>query len=373
MKEKRLTISFVIILGLLSLINLLAPTTSFSAKENRYLQQFPALSFQGILSNAFSSDFEIYASDQFIARDKWISLKTLSERMILKKDNGRVYFGHDGYLFDIDEPIDQSQFDRNMKNINSLLRNVYNLDEGLIVNALMIPTKSTVFNNKLPLHAPILDETALFHAIEEAVNERINLVDLNQRFQRHPNEKIYYKTDHHWTSLGAYYAYSELLQEQAISQNSFEVIEVSDNFLGTTYRKANFYLDDPDTIEKYTSKKQANIHITVNQQEKRDSLYVDGFLDKTDQYAYFMGGDQALIEITTGVKEGKNLLVLKDSFANSLIPFLTNHYKNIYVIDSRYYNGSIKDFVRDSEIDELLLLYNIQNFVREPTFSKLAN
>ncbi len=371
MKEKTLTIIFILALGFLSMANLLAPSKVFSTKENRYLQQFPTLTIKDIMSNNFSANFDTYASDQFIARDKWIGLKTLVDKSILKKDNGRVYFGKDGYLFDVKPAINQEQFDKNIKNINLLSVDLKEINKDLIINAVMVPTKASVLSNKLPLYAPVMDEKELFKQIEKELSNNINLVDLKEKLQTHNNEAIYYKTDHHWTSLGAFYAYQEFLTDQALAKDDFIIKEVTNEFLGTSYRKANFYLNSPDTIEKYIAKNASDIIVTIDEKNQTSSLYDESYLNKTDKYAYFLGGDQAVVKINTNITNGKDLLILKDSFANSMIPFLTNHYRNIYVLDTRYYNGSIKDYVANLEIDEVLMLYNIENFISEVTFSKL--
>ena len=147
---------------------------------------------------------------------------------------------------------------------------------------------------------------------------------------------------------------------------------VSRDFLGTSYRKANFYLGEDDDINVYIPKKEVKYDITINNENKMISLYEKSFLDKTDKYSYFLGGDHSIVEIETGVKNDKKILVIKDSFANSFIPFLVNHYESIILIDPRYYNGSIVDYMGDEKIDEVLFLFNIQTFVQEKKFYVLS-
>lgn len=373
MKEKKLPMLFIVVLGALSISNILIPSKSFSSKENRYLQQIPKLTYDNVVSNKFSAEFELYASDQFIWRDKWIGLKTLSERAILKQDNGRVYFGKNGYLFDIQTKLNKDQFDLNIKNINRFVENLKVSSKDIVIKALMVPTKTEVLKDMLPLSASVLDESLLLNDIEKVLSNKINIISLIDKLKFHNNESIYYKTDHHWTTLGAYYGYQQLLEKDAYPINDFLIEDVSEDFLGTSYRKSNFYLNVPDTIERFNFKNEPQLKITINEKDVVTSLYMENYLNKTDKYSYFMGGDHAIVEINTSVKNNKSVLILKDSFANSMIPFLVNHYENIYVVDTRYYNGSIINLIEKYLVNEVLMIYNIQTFVNETTLSKLNN
>lgn len=374
MKSKVRSILFVLVLLGLSIFNIIQPSKAFSNKENRYLEQFPELSFKSILSGQFSTDFEKYASDQFIARDNWIGLKTLSQLAILKKDNGRVYFGKDDYLFDVENGLSSEQFTLNIKNLNKFANSIINKD--IKIRALLVPTKTEILNDKLPSNAPVTDEKLLVEKIKAAIDKNIVVTDLIDKFKKHSNEDIYYKTDHHWTSKGAFYAYEEYLNfigASPLKEEDFIIESVSDEFYGTSYRKANFYFGNPDTISKYTSRNPVDLEISYNNNmTQSNDLYNNEFLDKTDKYSYFLGGDKALMEIKTSVKNDKTLVVLKDSFANSLIPFLVNNYEEIIILDTRYFNNSIGQFINEREVDEILLLYNIQTFVNEKSFVKFG-
>lgn len=374
MKEKLLTLLFIITIGSLSVVNILSPSKVFSSKENRYLQQFSKPTIDNIMSNKFATDFEKYSSDQFIMRNKWIGLKTFSEKLLLKKDNERVYFGKNGYLFDVEKQIDEDQYNKNITYINDFYKNLKQVNNDISFNALFVPTKATVEKDKLPLYAPVLDEEILYNNISKDLNAKIKMINPIQTLE--DNEDVYYKTDHHWTTFGAFLAYQQLLNSlniEPLSIENFKVTNVSDDFLGSAYRKANFYLNNPDTIERFTSKDHIDLNVTYNKKERSDSLYFNDFLDKADKYSYFMGGDHGIVEIKTSIKNNKKIIIVKDSFANAFIPFLSNHYQEIYVIDTRYYNGSIIDLVKDKNIEEVLMLYNMQTYVKEKTLSKLNN
>lgn len=368
MKNKIRSIFFAGLLISIAIFNMITPQKIFSNKENRYLEQFPKLDIDGIISGKFGEKFDKYSSDQFIGRDLWISLKTLSDLAMLKKDNNRVYFGKEGYLFDVDSGIDKEQRDKNIHNINKLLDRLKEEYKDIDVYSLLVPSKSEVLKDKLPNFAPTVDEEDIIDNLEDSLRDNVNILSLIQVLNEKTDEYIYYKTDHHWTSKGAYYAYKYFLEmkgEKPLSEEEFITETVSEDFLGTSYRKANYYSGIPDWIDIYIPKDKVEYDITINQIDKEDSLYDTSFLNKTDKYSYFLGGDKSIIEIETSVKNDKTILVIKDSFANSFIPFLTNHYEKITVIDPRYFNMSIMDYIEDKDIDEILFLFNIQNFIGE--------
>ncbi len=372
MKSKVRSILFAIVLLGLSIVNIILPSKAFSNKENRYLDQFPELNLKNIMSGEFSTDFEKYASDQFIGRDNWIGLKTLSQLAILKKDNGRVYFGKEDYLFDVESGLSSEQFELNIKNLNKFANSI---KKDIKITALLVPTKTEVLRDKLPSNAPVTDETQLVEKIKEVLDEKIVVTDLILDFKNHSDELIYYKTDHHWTSKGAFYAYKKYLNfigDSPLKQEDFLIENVSDEFFGTSYRKANFYLGKPDTITKYEAKNPVELEIKFNNIDKFEKLYDDSFLDKTDKYSYFLGGDKAIVEINTSIKNDKTIVVLKDSYANSMIPFLVNNYEHIIMLDTRYFNASVSQFINERDVDEVLLLYNIQTFVNEKSFLKFG-
>lgn len=375
MKNKVSTIFFAGFLILLSMLNILRPEKTFSNKENRYLQTLPEISGENIMSGKFADEFNDYSSDQFIGRDYWIGLKTISDLALLKKDNGRVYFGKEDYLFDLDDGIDQKQYRKNIENINIFLDTIKKENEDIDIYALLIPSKSSIMKDLLPLNAPLIDEEEIIADLNKSLKENINILNIIDLFNEKADQYIYYKTDHHWTSKGAFYAYTYFLKnkgQEALTEDEFTIERVSKNFLGTNYRKANLYLGEPDEIHIYTPRKEAESTIIINQQDEVKSFYDETYLDKIDKYSYFFGGDQSIIEIESSVKNGKKILLIKDSFANSFIPFLEKHYENILVIDPRYYKASIIDFIASEEIDEVLFLFNIQTFVQEKTFYMLS-
>lgn len=343
----------------LSFFNILTPQRSFSDSENRFLEKFPKVSLEAIVDGKFNEDFQKYSADQFILRDKWIRLKTSLDLLSFKKDNGRVYFGRDDYLFGVEEELNQNKFLKNIKNTNS-----FKAEIDFPLDIMLIPTKFSVLQDKLPFKAPIIDEVGLLREIEENLDKSINLLSPIEEFKS-TEEEIYYKTDHHYTSLGAYYAYRQYMEELGIDPYDLDFFKretVTDDFLGSLFRKSNYYRGESERIEKFIPKEDVSLNIIRDEKEELDGLYDEKFLEKNDKYSFFLGGDHSVIDIRTSIEGGETLLLVKDSFANSMIPFLTLHFSRIIVIDERYFNISLEEYIGDKDIDRVLFLYNIRTF-----------
>ncbi len=373
MKNKIRVIIVSSIVVVLSILNLIMPIKSFSELENRYLQRLPNLTYKEIFSGEYSSDFEKYSVDQFPLRDYWIRLKTSADLFLLKKDNGRVYFGKNEFLFDVKKDTDYDQLQKNIEYINEFISRL-NKNNNISIGLMLIPSKETIYTEFLPGFAPTVDEKKLIEIIKSQLDENIDVIDLIPILVQEKNEYIYYKTDHHWTTLGAYYGYyalSELLEFHPVSIQEFNKEIVSDNFLGSMYRKVNLYKGSPDKIIKYSLEDSA-VSIVINEAFTKDSMFDESYLDKNDKYSYFLGGDFGLVDINTNVKNGKSILVIKDSFSNSMVPYLLEHYENIYLIDTRYYGLSVNAFIEENNIDNILFAFNVGNISEFKSLSALT-
>lgn len=360
MKDKLRIALFGLILLTLSLFNILSPARAFSDRENRFLEKFPKLTIETIIDGSFNEKFQKYSGDQFVFRDNWISLKSRMDLGLLKKDNGRIYYGKDDYLFQVEETLDKSKFIKNISKINSFKKNT-----GIAIDLMLIPSKTTILEDKLPYKAPVNDEEKLLLDIKEELDKDIYVFSPIESFKAKKDEQIYYKTDHHYTSLGAYYAYEaymESIGQEPYSLEYFKRETMTDDFLGSLFRKSNYYKGPSEIIEKFIPETEAELNIVKNEKDQLASLYDESFLKKSDKYSFFLGGDHPLVDIKTSLKAKGTLVLIKDSFANSLIPFLTLHYDRIIVIDKRYFNIALEDYIKDKKVDKVLYLYNIKNF-----------
>ncbi len=371
MKKKSILfiIIFVIFFGTFTIISIVKPQKSFSENENRLLQQRPPLIWSDVISGEFGISYENYLADQFIGRDLWIRLKTLIEQSRGMKEINGVYFGKDNYLIEKKEEVlyngEQAQ-----KNIAYLkeFTNVLNTNESIIShNVMFVPTAETVLKDKLPSNVYIFDQ---YQWIE---NLNINSIDLKNSFNNESNA-LYYRTDHHWTTYGAYVAYKQWLQTigiQPISIDCFKIQTITNNFYGTLHSKVNTQIP-PDLIEVY-ERVDVKSQFQVSADGQEIYLYDENKLNTKDQYGYFLGGNygQVIIENKNPIESNRNLLIIKDSYANCFVPFASEHFQKTIMVDLRHTNQSILETIENEEITDVLVLYSTDNFVTDRNIFKL--
>ncbi len=349
MEEKRNAIINVAILAGILLIFMAAdffnPDRRYSERENRLLAAKPEWSREKVLSGKYMEQYEEYLTDQFVSRDKWVEIKTRTDMLFQKKDVNGVYLGKSGYLLEQHLPEDYDEV-RELQQTARLKQLVEDWD----ARVMLVPTADNVLTDKLPAYADYLDETRLLNRVRETIGER-NYIDVYSVLQGHRDEEIYYRTDHHWTSLGAYYGYQAWTRETlsfTFPYHPEDMTVVSDNFQGTLHSRVPM-VNTMDTIRMFPVTEQRAVSVTYDWQTTGDSFYEESYLDTKNQYGYFLDDNHAFIEIETDYKTGRTLFVIKDSYANSMIPLLQPHYSKIYVLDPRYYNGSISKLMEECE------------------------
>lgn len=374
MNNKVISISFLVLMFAVTVINLFAPKRDFSENENRYLQDLPSLRLDNILSGKFSYDFETYVSDRFVGRDGWITLKTLSELALLKKDNGRVYFGKDGTLFDATESVDLETLDKNTLLIVDFINMLREKNLELEASVLLIPTASEINGDKLPPFAPVPDQNSAISRVAELTGDSAVVYNAVKLLKSSKDKELYYRTDHHWTSDAAYLVYTGWARKiglKPLSLEDFSIKSISDSFYGTLFSKANLITLQPDTVKVYSFNDALPVSVDLGDNSTTDSLYFDEYLNKKDKYSYFLGGNRPIMEIKTSTKNGRVLLLLQDSYAHCFVPFLTKHYETICVIDLRYLSINLREYAENAGVTDLLVLYNLPGFAGEKSISKL--
>ena len=372
-----ITALFCAFIGVFLVANAVSPDRTFSEVENRNLEQLPAVDFGtpeklfrdgNFFNGQFMRDFETYTTDQFIGRDAWVDLKARTERALGKKENNNVYFADNDTLI---TRFDQPAADRVTENLNYVNKFVENVDIPVVFS--LIPTQACIWADRLPEGAPNASQTDLM-AQAQGVVTGATWADVYTPLMEHKDEDIFYRTDHHWTSLGAYYGYTGLasaLGYTPVPLTDYTPTVRSTEFYGTVFSSSGVRWVKPDTITTYVP----DDGITVvshtydnsgNPVEEQRALYVESFLSVKDKYSMFLGGNQSLGVVTnTNNPDGPKLLIIRDSYADSLVPFLTAHYSEIHLIDPRYYHLSVKDYVEQNGIDQALVLYSVPNFVTD--------
>lgn len=371
---------FLVFIFGLSISSLVTKTKSYSERERRYLEQMPKLSKESIFNGEFSKKYETFITDQFIARDSWIKVKTLTERMMGKQDINDVYFAKDDYLIEKVEDINQVQWEKNKRWIADFLVRTHDRLGDDHVKALFAPTAGYVMNNKLPAFAPFYDQSQINKEMIEALKERLPdavsqsiVVDVNQTLRDKNNEYIYYRTDHHWTSLGAYYAYVEWAKSMELTPKRLEdykQIEASTEFFGTIYNKVNTTIK-PDTITLFDDGEAYKVSINMGE-KNLDSLFDYEQLNGVDPYSVFLGGNNAMVQITSKNTNGRRLLVIKDSYAHSVVPLLAHHFEEVVLVDLRHLNMEMEGIMDQLGITDVLVLYNDNNVTSDKNLGKLS-
>ncbi len=374
-KMKRVSaVVFLAILIILPLATLFSHKEYFSETENRKLAEFPKFSMKTIMDKSFMNGFETYISDHFINRLGWIETKTGIELALGKKELNGIYIA-DERLMEKLPTIDYSAIDKSVDAINKFSEN----NSSVPVYCLLAPTSAGIYMDELPKNAPQEDQKALIDYVYGNLNDNITTIDVYNILYTMKDEYIYYRNDHHWTSLGAYYAYNATIQKLGFSPivyDKYDIEHASDSFKGTFYSTSLYDKVKADTIDIYRYDEGANVtDYIVNDgksETEYDSIYFRDYLTQKDKYSTYLGPNQPLVTIKTDVHNDKKLLVIKDSYAHCFAPFLTQHYSEITLIDLRYIGVSAEDVVNISDYSQVLVLYNASTFSTDDNVKKLS-
>ena len=361
-----LIIGSVAFLCLLSLGTLLCPDVEFSENENRYLQGTPVLSVQKVLSGDFAEDAESYLTDQIALREEWVTGKGLVEAAMGVRDMNGVYLCNDGRLVEkiTDADFDWRQYRRNLQQISMLTETLK--EEDIPVDVMIVPTAAYVCRDTLPEHAVRFDEDKAFTQAEVMLGE--SLIDLRQQMEGDDAELMFFETDHHWTGYGTftgYRAYRERLGDNVsnMSYDSMKPLNLTEDFQGTLYSKVLLPTLGRDTIQVPEDALDAEYTVMMDG-AMHGSLFFREFLDKKDKYAVYFGGNYAKVDITMENSEGsEDLLIIKDSFANSFVPYLLDDFGYITMVDTRFYREDISLLAKD--YDRVLVLYGMANMAEQ--------
>lgn len=337
--------------------------------ENRVLEKKPSFSINEVFSGRFTSKYEKYITDNFPFRDFFVKSKSIADVSLLKKDNKGIYMGKDGYLIEEFKEPDMKIIDTNIEAINGFIKRNPNIPIYLMV----APNSVNIKEDKLPSFASSYDQKKVI----DYINSRVKAipVDVYRPLEEHKDEYVYYRTDHHWTTKGAYLAYREFCKSKGIvpmEPHDFDIKIVSDNFYGTFYSKFPLSFIKPDYIEAYYPKRKLLYKVDyIDTKRTKTDIYEKEYLLKKDKYSFFLDGNHSLLSIKAGDGMGKKLLVIKDSYAHCLAPFLLNHYGEVHMIDLRYYDSSVDEYIKENGIDEVLILYNTSFFSKDKSIKNL--
>lgn len=352
---------FVSFLGVFLVLNLLSPDQQFSENENRYLKQMPSFTMKKLLNNTYTKEVEEYMNDQFVFRDRWIEIKAASKIATGSIENNGVYFAKDENLIQMVTSIDENAVATSIQQINQFIEKV-----EIPTNVMIVPTASTINQQDLPAFALTLDQKPLLMNFEDTLKGR--WIDIYDALDGQTD--IYYKTDHHWNASGAYLAYQAYCKQNNIEAEQFTFIDAAEGFKGTLVSKSGVFWHPGDAVVKMVPAN--NIQSTVQFEDKSgmNQLFDTQKLEVKDKYAYYLGGNHSLVTIQNKgvVSDQGKILVIKDSYAHIFVPYLASHYSEIVLVDLRYYHLPLSELIESEEIDQILFLYNLENFVTEKNF-----
>jgi hypothetical protein len=361
--NKIISLILIVIIFSFTIIFFISPKKNFSIEENRNLQPIPKFKLSLVFSGVYIGNLSNYIIDHFPFRSTFMNMQTKISKMSGKNDINEIYFSDNDYLI---QKYDKSH--HNNKIINTL--NEFNKSVNYVnTNLILVPTSISINNRLLPNNAPTYSEISSINYIYNKIHfDTINIYDTLLKHNK--DYQMFYRLDNHWTSFGAYYAYVEYAKAnnlKAYSLNSFDIKEVSNDYKGSLYTKTADYNAGPDSMHIFSL---PNTNYTVEyiyEEKQADSLYKTEFLKGRDKYSYFLGSTNSLIVITNNqISTDKELIVIGDSYSNSIIPFLVNHYKKVHVIDPMYYRGSVSKYVLSNKsITDCLIIYNINEIDKQ--------
>lgn len=357
-------------------LNILLPDKKFSAEENRLLQTMPKLSISSIFSGRFETKAESYAADQFMLRNMFIKIKSSFDTSLGSTESNNVFMCKDNYLMENISKLDTKKMENNYNSLAKLKQLYPNIN----MDFMLVPNAANIMSDKLPLFAVTDDQNKQMDDFFKKIQSiGINPVDVRATFKKNKEEiELYYHTDHHWTTDGAYLAYQDFAKKNKLNSNiKYDALAVKNDFRGTLASKSGFTNGLNDMIKIYLPKEGQNYKNSVifysDIKEKTTEFYKLNNLKKKDTYTVFGGSNHPIYSIKTPVSSQRKLLLIKDSYANSFIPFLSQDYREIIVIDPRYFFDDISEIIKANGITDILFLYNANTFFNDNSLDMMIS
>lgn len=360
---------FLIFIYGMALWFLFSPKTDYSSSEKRYLQKFPDANVEKVLSGEFGSEFETFFADQFPQRNTWVGINAYTT--LAEGNNGAsgVYNCKNGCL--INKPVStENNLDKNIAAVADFAKSI-----DTPTTVMLVPSTGYIADDVLPtFHDKYNDDENISKISSTLSKDKISFVDLRERFKSEykNGSQLYYKTDHHWTTKGAYTGYQELCKALDITPIDDSTLKKDSypDFYGTTYSSSGFWLTPPDNIEIWSNPNNSSKNISVKITEGANiktsgSMYFTDHLKEDDKYPVFIDGNHALTEITNTNAKNGTILLIKDSFSHSLAPFLAENYSKVVLVDLRYYKESVSDLVTTYNPEQVVVLYGIDNLATD--------
>lgn len=356
-------IGFCAFLGIMLVLYLLLPKTEFSELEKRYLAETPALTGKTLTSGQFGEDAETYMADHIPGRDFFVGLNAYVDLYTGRQVSKDIYVAEDDRLVEAPVTWNEEQINKNMSAVNQLAQTL-----GRPVDFMLVPSAGWAVEDSVQgIADPYMDET-LIGDIYAMAGENVECMDVLSVFESAEDKaSLYFKTDHHWTSLGAYTAYAAYMNEKGREYPAAEEFTVStvEDFKGSTYSRAALWLNPGETLEVWERTK--GLLVTNGESEQvHEGIFYENRLDEADKYTVFLDGNHSIVTIENPENAGKgSILVLRDSYSNCLGGFLAESYETVVLVDLRYYKQSVSDLCAQENFDDVLVCYSLGNFMTD--------
>lgn len=355
--------AFCLYLGLFLLGFLLLPGKGYSEKEKRALAAFPALSAESLLSGRFESELESWAAEQLPGRDFFVSLNARFERAAGLQVTKEIYLGEDGRLFERPSVLDPQSLTRNRRALETFAEQL-----GQEVYVMLVPSAGYLMPEKIEGLADPYRDGEITAAFFDGAGERLIPVPLTERFEAEADRgALFYRTDHHWTSRGAYEAFRLFAEQVGKSVPAAEdyTVERVGGFWGSCWSRAGFWSIPPEELELWSS--GGEMRVTFSEREgSHDGLFFRERLEAADKYPVWLDGNHPLVTVENldPAAQGR-LLVIRDSFANCLGCFLADAWKEVTLVDLRYYREPVSALCEGEGYDQILFVYSIRNLTTD--------
>lgn len=356
-------------LGIMMVLFLVLPKEDFSQREKRVLSGVPDTSVEAVLSGEFGTQAESYIADHVPGRDFFVGLASYYDLLSGRQVTKDIYLAAGDRLVEKPNLANEAVAQKNMHFINQFAQTI-----GKPVDLMLVPSAGyAVADTIIGLHGEYTDD-AIIGDIYGLAGENVRPFDLTAVFaQAADPAALYYRTDHHWTALGAYTAYGaymEALGRTYPAQSEFSV-ESHEGFYGSTHSRAGLWLVKPEPVELWDAGKRLTVTSYANAHDTAGTAHEGVFyrenLEALDKYTVYLGGNQPLVRIHNPEGEGK-LLVIRDSYANCLGTFLANTYEEVVLVDLRYWKTPVSELVKAEGFDEVLVCYSLYNFLTDVNF-----
>ena len=358
--------AFVIFCGIYVLAR---PAKLYSEEERRALAQKPTVSISAITSGELAKGLTELFCDQFPARRSFTSLKAKSELIMGKQENNGIIFAADGYLVTSPKYEDLSLYEKNLAAISAFCAK--SEERGLCAYTFFAPRGADVLTDKLPEKYPSDELTDVWNIACGSLPELITVTDA-AREKATDGEEVWFRTDHHWTHLGAYECYVALGNALGYTPLPLEYWNyecASSDFSGTVYARSGISAAARDSI--YLPISTTVFTVTYHTDKKETSTLFDRKkLLGSDKYSVYLGGNFDRVSIRAAGEDRPRLTLIKDSFANSVIPYLAEHF-DLEIYDLRYFKGSINEELASSGVREVLILYGIDTAITDGSLGLL--